>query len=80
MNQKYMKVSLFEITYKNKKNELFHDILIYWDAPVHTYIHYIYRVMAKNIGTLGKYDQRRLWKLICIVNTFDLLFKKFAKI
>ncbi len=32
--------------------------------------------MAKNIGTLGKYDQRRLWKLICIVNPFDLLFKK----
>ncbi len=34
--------------------------------------------MAKNIGTLGnilgKSDQRRLWKLICIVNHFDLLF------
>ncbi len=30
-------------------------------------------VMAKNIGTLGKYDQRRLWKLISIVNPFDLL-------
>ncbi len=29
MNLKYMKVSLFEITYK----KLFHDILI-WDAPV----------------------------------------------
>ncbi len=24
--------------------------------------------MAKNIGTLDKYDQRRLWKRICIVN------------
>ncbi len=24
--------------------------------------------MAKNIGTLCKYDQRRLCKLICIVN------------
>ncbi len=35
--------------------------------------------MAKNIGTLGKYDQRRLWKLICIVNPFDLLFKKSQK-
>ncbi len=33
MYLKYMKVSLFEISYK-KKNELFHDILIYWDAPV----------------------------------------------
>ncbi len=31
----------------------------------------VYTVMAKNIGTLGKYDQRRLWKLICIVNPFD---------
>ncbi len=31
--------------------------------------------MAKNIGTLDKYDQRRLWKLICIVNPFDHLFK-----
>ncbi len=30
--------------------------------------------MAKNIGTLDKYDQRRLWKWICIVNPFDLLF------
>ncbi len=35
----------------------------------------IYTVMAKNISTLGKYDQRRLWKLICIVNPFDLLLK-----
>ncbi len=35
--------------------------------------------MAKNIGTLGKYDQRRPWKLICIVNPFDLLFKKKYK-
>ncbi len=32
--------------------------------------------MAKNIGTLGKYDQRRLWQLICIVNPFDLLLKE----
>ncbi len=38
MNLKYMKVSLIEISYKKKYNklqELFHDILIYWDAPVH---------------------------------------------
>ncbi len=33
MNLKYMKVSLFEISYKKKKKN-FHDILIYWDAPV----------------------------------------------
>ncbi len=32
MNLEYMKVSLFEISYK--KNELFHDILIFLDAPV----------------------------------------------
>ncbi len=32
----------------------------------------VHTVMAKNIGTLGKYDQRKLWKLICIVNPFDL--------
>ncbi len=35
--------------------------------------------MAKNIGTLCKYDQRRLWKLICIVNRFGLLLKKSQK-
>ncbi len=40
------------------------------------YIQYI----AKNLGTLGKYDQRRLWKWICIVNPFDHLFKKISKI
>ncbi len=39
----------------------------------------IYTVMAKNIGTLGKYDQRRLWKLIFIVNPFDLLLKYSQK-
>ncbi len=36
--------------------------------------------MDENIGTLGKYDQRRLWKLICIANPFDILFKKFTKV
>ncbi len=35
--------------------------------------------MAKNIDTLGKYDQTRLWKLIYIVNHFDLLFKKITQ-
>ncbi len=34
---------------------------------------YVYIVVVRIIGTLGKY-QRRLWKLICIVNPFDLLF------
>ncbi len=35
--------------------------------------------MAKNIGTLGKYDQRRLWKWICIVNPFNLFFQNSQK-
>ncbi len=35
--------------------------------------------MDKNIGTLGKYDQRWLWKLICIVNPFYLSLKKKSK-
>ncbi len=35
--------------------------------------------MAKNIGTLGKYDQRRLWKLFCIDNPFDFYLKKYQK-
>ncbi len=43
-------------------------------------IYYTYTVVAKNIGTLGKYDQKRLWKWICIVKPFDLLFKKITKI
>ncbi len=45
---------------------------------VYIYI-YIYTVMVKNIGTLGKYGQRRLWKWICIVNPFDNLFNKKKK-
>ncbi len=33
----------------------------YFFAPLYIYIYiYIHTVMAKNIGTLGKYDQRRL--------------------
>ncbi len=32
--------------------------------------------MAKNIGNLGKCDQRWLWKFTSIVNPFDILFKK----
>ncbi len=38
MNLKYMKVSLFEITYKKKLT--FYNILIYWDAPVYSYIYF----------------------------------------
>ncbi len=36
--------------------------------------------MAKNIATIGKYDKRRLWELICIYYPFDLLFTNFTKI
>ncbi len=35
--------------------------------------------MAKIIGTLGKYDQRRVWKIICINKPFYLLIKKNKK-
>ncbi len=35
--------------------------------------------MVRIIGTLGKYDQRRLWKLICIVNLLVFYFKKSQK-
>ncbi len=45
---------------------------------IYIYI-YIYTVMVKNIDTLGKYDQIRLRKLICIVNPFDLLFENYQK-
>ncbi len=48
-------------------------------VPGNIYI-YIYTVMDYNIGTLSKYDQRKLCKVICIVNTFHLLFKNFTKI
>lgn len=41
------------------------------DSTIHT-------VMGKYIGSLGKYDQRRMWNLICIVNLFELVFKEFT--
>ncbi len=37
MNLEYMKVSLFEIS-KKTFFELFHDILIFGDAPVYVYV------------------------------------------
>ncbi len=37
-------------------------------------------VMAKNIGTLCKFDQKRLWKLICIVSPFDLFLSQKSNI
>ncbi len=32
--------------------------------------------MVRIVSILGKYDQRRLWKWICVVNPFDILFLK----
>ncbi len=47
---------------------------------VYIYIYiYIYTVPSINIGTLDKYEQRRLWKYICIVYPFYLSFQKFTK-
>ncbi len=40
---------------------------------------YILYILVRIVGTLGKYDQRRLWKSTCIINPFDLLFKKNHK-
>ncbi len=60
MNLEYMKVSLFEISYNKKKN--FHDIQIFWDAPVL----YCFRrpVCAATFTTpnqkkLGQYGKRK---------------------
>ncbi len=47
MNLEYMKVSLFEIS-KKKKN-FFHDILIFWDAPV----------SVQNIGYQSTYNVKQ---------------------
>ncbi len=45
-----------------------------YTAYIYIYIYIYMYVVVRIIGTLGKYDQRRLWKFICIVNPFDLLF------
>ncbi len=69
------------VSARNSSQGLDHFIALKLDSSeLYIYIYiYIYTVMAKNIGTLGKYDQRRMQKLICIVNPFDLLFKTFTK-
>ncbi len=38
-----------------------------------------YTVVDIIIGTLGKYDQRSLWILICMVNPFEFYLKKSQK-
>ncbi len=43
MNLKYMKVSLFEISYKKKWT--FHHILIFWDVPVCSHLFSYHLVM-----------------------------------
>ncbi len=47
MNLKYMKVSLFEML--QEKMNFFHDILIYWDAPVHVISKMVARVWYRMI-------------------------------
>ncbi len=39
----------------------------------------IYTVVVRIIGTLGKYDKIRLWKLICIVDSLLIFFFKSQK-
>ncbi len=50
MNLKYMKVSLFEISYK--KNELFHDILI---IEMHLYYQIFREAQIQLSSTLNAY-------------------------
>ncbi len=72
---------------ENSKGFINFQAALYIYIYIHIYIYiYIYicvmniyvTVMAKNVGTLGEYDQRRLWKWICIVNL--LFFLKITKI
>ncbi len=46
MNLKYMKVSLFEISYKKK---LFHHIHIFWDAHV-LYCLFVFNAMPASVA------------------------------
>ncbi len=40
---------------------------------------YIHTVVVRIIGTLGKYDQRRLWKLICMLILLIFYLKNSQK-
>ncbi len=60
-------------------NAVFKWVQVFQSHTCALAIHIGYTVMAKNIGTFGKYDQRRLWKCICIVSIFDLLLNKNNK-
>ncbi len=48
MNQKYMKVSLFEISYKN----LFHHIIFFLDVPVCVCVCVCVYISAVKVNTL----------------------------
>ncbi len=65
-------ISLRDLFQKHKKSNSI--LFVQYGMYVCMYV-YKYTVMAKYIGTLGKYDKRRLWKCICIDNPFDLLSK-----
>ncbi len=55
MNLKYMKVSIFEITFKKKI--IFYDILIYWDAPVVEECEYLSTVSAQEVVSVLTCDR-----------------------
>ncbi len=82
----FNKVSYFEPYTRDETHSKAQYMYIYIHIYTHTHIYicmyvciYIYTVVVRIIATLGKYDQRRLWKLICIVNLFDILLKKNHK-
>ncbi len=62
----------------NNINNILYMKLFYAYIYIYIYI-YTHTVMAKNIDTLGKYDQRRLWKLICIVHFLIFYFNNSQK-
>ncbi len=68
----YMKVSLFEIS--KRKNELFHDILIYWDAPVYDLFWCEHYLTVKH-----EIDLRRiyLWKHMGSKIHFEMYYAKW---
>ncbi len=56
MNLEYMKVSLFEMLQKKKK--LFHDIIIFWDAPAFHNI--VFTVFWSNKSSLGEISSKNI--------------------
>ncbi len=59
MNLKYMKVSLFEISYKKKWT--FSDILIYWDAPQVQDLFVTYTIIQKVLTSSEMWVRSAPW-------------------